>query len=322
MAKVIAIVNQKGGVAKSTSCVNLGIGLVKKGYKVLAIDFDPQGSLTESLGYQNPDELEITVATILHCEMNGLELPESYGILHHEEGLDILPANIELSGVEVSLVNVMSREYVLKQFIKLISPEYDYILIDNMPSLGMLTVNALAAADSIIMKYEALKRQGRRTDLTLVQVEPKLKKRWAAEMVGTEVGETMSTIKRYIRLTYLSNYLLEFVDKNELPFTVAVDLSYLKSNEQSLLLAFIGTTKKMPNGSQAKKLKELSQQKELTGEDIEKILRGEAKVNYQKISFSEKQLQKYFPPDYKKEQIEKIIFQLLDSWKAQTEQRG
>ena len=136
------------------------------------------------------------------------------------------------------------------------------------------------------MKYEALKRQGRRTDLTLVQVEPKLKKRWAAEMVGTEVGETMSTIKRYIRLTYLSNYLLEFVDKNELPFTVAVDISYLKSNEQSLLLAFIGTTKKMPNGSQAKKLKELSQQKELTGEDIEKILRGEAKVNYQKISFS------------------------------------
>ena len=136
------------------------------------------------------------------------------------------------------------------------------------------------------MKYEALKRQGRRTDLTLVQVEPKLKKRWAAEMVGTEVGETMSTIKRYIRLTYLSNYLLEFLDKNELPFTVAVDLSYLKSNEQSLLLAFIGTTKKMPNGSQAKKLKELSQQKELTGEDIEKILRGEAKVNYQKISFS------------------------------------
>lgn len=288
MAKVIAIVNQKGGVAKSTSCVNLGIGLVKKGYKVLAIDFDPQGSLTESLGYQNPDELEITVATILHCEMNGLELPEGYGILHHEEGMDILPANIELSGVEVSLVNVMSREYVLKQFIKTVSPEYDY----------------------------------RRTDLTLVQVEPKLKKRWAAEMVGTEVGETMSTIKRYIRLTYLSNYLLEFVDKNELPFTVAVDLSYLKSNEQSLLLAFIGTTKKMPNGSQAKKLKELSQQKELTGEDIEKILRGEAKVNYQKISFSEKQLQKYFPPDYKKEQIEKIIFQLLDSWKAQTEQRG
>lgn len=285
MAKVIAIVNQKGGVAKSTSCVNLGIGLVKKGYKVLAIDFDPQGSLTESLGYQNPDELEITVATILHCEMNGLELPVGYGILHHEEGMDILPANIELSGVEVSLVNVMSREYVLKQFIKTISPEYDYILIDNMPSLGMLTVNALAAADSVIIPVMAhyLPVKG---------------------------------------LTYLSNYLLEFVDKNELPFTVAVDLSYLKSNEQSLLLAFIGTTKKMPNGSQAKKLKELSQQKELTGEDIEKILRGEAKVNYQKISFSEKQLQKYFPPDYKKEQIEKIIFQLLDSWKAQTEQRG
>ena len=93
--------------------------------------------------------------------------------------------------------------------------------------------------------------------------------------------------------------MLEFVDKNELPFTVAVDLSYLKSNEQSLLLAFMGTTKKMPNGSQAKKLKELSQQKELTGEDIEKILRGEAKVNYEKISFSVMLLQNYFPRDYK-----------------------
>lgn len=165
------------------------------------------------------------------------------------------------------------------------------------------------------MKYEALKRQGRRSDLTLVQIEPKLKKRWAAEMVGTEVGETMSTIKRYIRLTYLSNYLLEFVDKGDLPFTVAVDLSYLRSNEQSLLLAFIDSYKKMPNGVQAQKLKELSRQKELSGEDIEKILR-EKKVSHTTISLSEQQLKKYFPPDYKKEQMQKIIFELLDSWKA------
>lgn len=140
-------------------------------------------------------------------------------------------------------------------------------------------------------------------------------------MVGTEVGETMSTIKRYIRLTYLSNYLLEFVDKNELPFTVAVDLSYLKSNEQSLLLAFIGTTKKMPNGSQAK-TERTQPAKRIDWRRYRENSGGEAKVNYQKISFSEKQLQKYFPPDYKKEQIEKIIFQLLDSWKAQTERRG
>ena len=155
MAKVIAVVNQKGGVAKSTTCVNLGVGLAKKGNKVLALDFDPQGSLTESLGYQNPDEIEVTIATILHCVMNGIDLPEGYGILHHEEGIDLLPANIELSGIEVSLVNVMSREYVLKQFIKLIDDSYDFILIDNMPSLGMLTVNALAAADSVIIPVMA-----------------------------------------------------------------------------------------------------------------------------------------------------------------------
>lgn len=127
-------------------------------------------------------------------------------------------------------------------------------------------------------------------------------------MVGTEVGETMSTIKRYIRLTYLSNYLLEFVDKNELPFTVAVDISYLKSNEQSLLLAFIGTTKKMPNGSQAKKLKELSQQKELTGEDIEKILRGEAKVNYQKSAFQKSNCKNIFHQIIRKNKLKKLYF--------------
>lgn len=154
MAKTIAIVNQKGGVSKTTGCINLGIGMARKGHKVLAVDLDPQGSMTESLGYQNPEEMEITVATLMHCIMNETELPEGYGILHHEEGMDLLPANIELSGIEMSLVSCLSREYVLKQLIAGVADRYEYILIDNMPSLGMLTVNALAAADAVIIPVQ------------------------------------------------------------------------------------------------------------------------------------------------------------------------
>lgn len=151
MAKTIAIVNQKGGVSKSTLCMNLGIGLVRKGYKVLVVDLDPQGSMTESLGYQNLDGMEVTVATLMHCSMNGIAFPEGYGIVHHEEGVDLLPANIDLSGIELGLVSQLSREYVLKNVLAEIGERYKYILIDNMPSLGMLTINALAAADSVMI---------------------------------------------------------------------------------------------------------------------------------------------------------------------------
>ena len=155
MAKTIAVVNQKGGVSKSTVCMNLGIGLVREGHKVLVVDFDPQGSLTESLGYQNPDEMEVTVATLMHCAMNGIAFPEGYGIVHHEEGVDLLPANIDLSGIELGLVSQLSREYILKNVLAEIGERYGYILIDNMPSLGMLTINALAAADSVIIPTQA-----------------------------------------------------------------------------------------------------------------------------------------------------------------------
>ena len=155
MCKVIAIVNQKGGVAKTTTTVNLGIGLVREGKKVLLIDADSQGSLSSSLGVEEPDELDVTLSTIMGKVINEEDYGKREGVIVHEEGVSFLPCNIELSGLEVTLVNTMRREYILKEYITSVRNLYDYILIDCNSSLGMVTMNALTAADSVIIPIEA-----------------------------------------------------------------------------------------------------------------------------------------------------------------------
>ena len=155
MCKVIAVAMQKGGSSKTTLSVNLGIGLARQGEKVLLIDNDAQGSLTASLGFKDLDGLKITLATIIMNVINEEEMEPGYGILHHQEGVDLLPANMELSGLEVILANVMSRENILKEYIDSIKEQYSYIIIDCSPSLGMMTINALVAANSVLVPVEA-----------------------------------------------------------------------------------------------------------------------------------------------------------------------
>lgn len=181
-AKIIAVVNQKGGTGKTTTTENIGIGLVNEGKKVLLIDMDPQGSLTISLGYPRPDEMYPTLSDVLEKVIREeLENPKE-GIINQREGVDLMPGNIELSGLEVSLVNIMRREAVLKNYLNTLKKDYDYILLDCMSSLGMITVNALVAADSVLIPVQAqyLSAKGLEQLLQTInkvrrQINPKLK---------------------------------------------------------------------------------------------------------------------------------------------------
>ena len=156
MGEVYSVASQKGGVGKTTTAINLGADLAARGYKVLLIDVDAQGSMTASLGYREPDSMSPTLTTALEKVVNEIHFePKEFGILHHEEGFDFMPCNIELAGLEVSLVNAWSREMVLSKYVHQVKDAYDYVILDRMPSLSLMTLNAFAAADRVIIPVQA-----------------------------------------------------------------------------------------------------------------------------------------------------------------------
>lgn len=153
--EVIAIANQKGGVGKTTTTFNLGVALAHAGKRVLLIDSDPQGDLTTYMGIHDPDNIPVTLSTLMERSIRDEDINSFESILKHDEGVDLIPSNLELSSMEVSLVNAMSREYTLKNCISDLKNKYDYVLIDCMPSLGMITINALACADKVIIPVQS-----------------------------------------------------------------------------------------------------------------------------------------------------------------------
>ena len=224
MSKIIAISNQKGGTGKTTTAVNLGIGLANEGKRVLLIDYDAQGSLTQCLGYPNPDELSVTISSLMEKVIREQPVLENEGILHHKEGVDFIPANIELSGMETALVNIMSRERVLKDYLATVKDNYDYVLIDCTPSLGMLTINALTAANEVIIPVQShfLPAKGLEQLLGTVakvkrQINPALKINGILLTMVDGRTNLARDISQLIRNTY-GNHIKVF--KTEIPLSI------------------------------------------------------------------------------------------------------
>ncbi len=179
--KTIAIANQKGGVGKTTTAFSLGIALSNNNKKVLVVDADPQANLTTYMGFYDEDNIPVNLSTLIERFIDDEEIKPEQAILHHKEGIDLIPSNLNLAMTETNLSNAMSREYAMQKSLKELKSIYDYIIVDCMPSLSMLITNALAMADEVIIPVQSqyLSARGMGNLLKIIskvkrQINPKL----------------------------------------------------------------------------------------------------------------------------------------------------
>ena len=284
--QIIAIANQKGGVGKTTTCANLGIGLAQAGRKVLLIDGDPQGSLTISLGHSQPDKLPFTLSDAMGHILMDEPLCPGEGILHHPEGVDLMPADIQLSGMEVSLVNSMSRETILRQYLDTLKGQYSH----------------------------------RPTKENCSQVGNDFGKK-SSELLAEQVGQSKNQIFRYIRLTELIPELLNMVDERKIALNPAYELSFLKKEEQTQLLDAMDSEQATPSLSQAQRLKKFSQEGHLSIDVMRVIMGEEKKSDLDKVTFTSDTLRKYFPKSYTPQRMQETIIKLLEQWQKKRQQQ-
>ena len=261
--KTIALANQKGGVGKTTTAASLGIGLSRQGKKVLLIDADAQGNLTQMLGWSQPDELSPTLSTLMEKIIAEQPIAPSEGILSHSSGVHLVPANIELSALEVTLVNTMSRETVLRQYLSTVADRYDYALIDCMPSLGMLTINALTAADSVIIPVQAqyLPAKGLEQLLrTITRVKRQLNPKLEVDGILLTMVDSRTTLAReingLIRKTYGGHVFASEIPRSIRAAEISVENKSIYDHDRSgkATLAYENLTREVLNlGKQIKR---------------------------------------------------------------------
>ena len=281
-SEVIVIANQKGGVGKTTTTINLGVALSKRGKKVLLIDTDSQGNLATSMGWQNINDFPYTIKGLMDDVITSNELNTSKAMLHHDEGVDIIPSNLELAPMDYKLVNSSKREEVLKNIIDTVKDKYDYILIDTSPSLNMITVNAFECANKVIIPIDS--------------------QFLADKGMNSILSSIMQIQKRVNKELKVGGIVLTMYDKR----------TNLSKEEQEDLKELIDYNLVTPSLAQAIKLKKLSQEGNLTAYKMESILEEEKANQTPKIRFNEKRLKEVLPNNIRDNEIKDYVIKSLD----------